>query len=63
MAYYRVCSRCGGNLDPGERCTCREKSEQLRNKFKLLTTVTDSGQIEIGGLHERKGVGDIGAMP
>lgn len=22
MAYYRVCARCGANLDPGEHCDC-----------------------------------------
>lgn len=21
---YRTCPRCGANLDPGERCDCRE---------------------------------------
>lgn len=63
MAYYRVCPLCGAHLDPQEFCVCQEKSEQLRKKFELITIVSDSGQIEIGGLHERKGVGDIGAMP
>lgn len=63
MAYYRTCPICGGNLDPQERCTCQARSEQLRKKFKLLTTATDSGQIEIGGLYEHKSAGNIGAMP
>lgn len=22
MSYYRVCRRCGANLDPGEKCDC-----------------------------------------
>lgn len=22
MAYYHKCTRCGANLDPGERCDC-----------------------------------------
>lgn len=24
MAYFRQCPYCGANLDPGERCDCRE---------------------------------------
>lgn len=24
MAYYWTCPECGSNLDPGERCDCRE---------------------------------------
>lgn len=26
MSYYKVCSYCGCNLDPGERCDCKEKA-------------------------------------
>lgn len=25
VGYYRTCPNCGANLDPGERCDCREK--------------------------------------
>ena len=25
---YRVCPNCGCNLDPGERCDCKERAEQ-----------------------------------
>lgn len=24
MAYYKTCPFCGNNLDPGERCECRD---------------------------------------
>ena len=24
MSYYNVCPHCGANLDPGERCDCRD---------------------------------------
>lgn len=51
MAYYRTCSDCGCTLDPCEKCDCQERAEQLRKKFELITTVSDNGQIEIGGLH------------
>lgn len=23
--YYKTCSECGSNLDPGERCVCRKE--------------------------------------
>ena len=29
MAYYRVCSNCGSNLDPGERCDCEREQKSL----------------------------------
>ncbi len=25
MAYYKTCSYCGANLDPGEKCDCQER--------------------------------------
>lgn len=28
MAYYKVCPGCGGNLDPGEKCSCKERHER-----------------------------------
>lgn len=28
MAYYNVCPDCGGCLDPGEKCNCREEREK-----------------------------------
>ncbi len=28
MAYYKKCSCCGANLDPGEICWCQEKDEK-----------------------------------
>lgn len=27
MAFYRVCSCCGANLDFGERCDCQDKEK------------------------------------
>ncbi len=35
MAYYHTCPRCGANLDPGEKCECRElPPEELRKQRK-----------------------------
>lgn len=30
MAYYNVCPDCGANLDPGEKCDC--KNERIRSR-------------------------------
>lgn len=30
MAYYRICPRCGCNLDPGEPCDCEEEEKRER---------------------------------
>lgn len=27
MAYYHTCEYCGTNLDPGEKCDCREEDK------------------------------------
>ena len=29
MAYFNTCPLCGANLDPGEKCDCREKEKTL----------------------------------
>lgn len=26
--YYQTCSRCGANLDPGEKCDCRDERRE-----------------------------------
>lgn len=28
MAFYNVCPHCGANLDPGERCDCKEQQSE-----------------------------------
>lgn len=28
MPYYNTCPYCGDHLDPGERCSCREKNQE-----------------------------------
>lgn len=29
MSYYHTCPHCRANLDPGERCDCREDEKTL----------------------------------
>lgn len=50
MAYYHVCPDCNALLDPGEKCDCYKKSEQLRKKYELLTIVSSDGQFIFGGI-------------
>lgn len=46
MAYFRRCPYCGCNLDPGERCDCREdrdKEEEKRNGQKTAERQSPGG--------------------
>lgn len=36
MAYYNVCPKCGGTLDPGEHCDCEEVKEREPHKWERL---------------------------
>lgn len=29
MPYYKTCQLCGANLDPGERCDCKESAPSV----------------------------------
>lgn len=46
--YFRICPRCGCNLDPGERCDCleveeaKEKEKQERLKQMEENVCVDS---------------------
>ena len=36
MSYCKECPYCGANLDPGERCSCREeKAEEKEQVVKI----------------------------
>ena len=43
--YYNECPFCGCNLDPGERCDCRDEKEKKKSKFEDLLTISSDGQI------------------
>lgn len=34
MAYFRICKYCGANLDPCERCDCRDRKKIYVEQFK-----------------------------
>ena len=43
--YYNECTFCGCNLDPGERCECRDEKEKKKRKVEDLLTISSGGQI------------------
>lgn len=50
MAYYRICPRCGCNLDPGEQCDCEEeekREQERREKMfdRLVVLEANSNQL------------------
>ncbi len=46
MKYYNVCSKCGCNLDPGEKCDCESEAKK-REEFmeKQLIVSHKTGQL------------------
>lgn len=36
---YRTCEHCGANLDPDERCDCRDKLEQREEELQKMVEV------------------------
>lgn len=43
--YFNVCSICGSNLDPGEKCDCMQNSEQVKKlRDKVVDNATKDGQ-------------------
>lgn len=56
MAYYNVCPNCGCNLDPGEKCDCRDKksSKKYEEYFEdHLKIPKGTGQIAFSWDSER----------
>lgn len=45
MAYYNVCSNCGCNLDPGEKCDCEREKIKQEEKYQKLFKVDRRGQM------------------
>lgn len=64
MAYYNVCPLCGCNLDPGERCECKEmaaKEQENRKVFYNNWLVTEGMSGQMTFAFEHPGGGAIGA--
>lgn len=55
--YYRVCQFCGSNLDPSERCECRQERKGKDNRFMALLGCDENGQI-IMKVEELKSAGN-----
>ena len=36
MAYFGVCDKCNGTLDPGEHCDCENKIDEVKQLQKEL---------------------------
>lgn len=49
MRYFRPCPYCGANLDPGERCECQDKKEQVNRFFASVLQEEENGQMAIQG--------------
>lgn len=45
--YYMECPYCGSNLDPGEKCDCRDKKEEKTEEMKKLYFSDSNGQMTI----------------
>ena len=37
MTYYKTCSSCLANLDPGERCDCEREEEEISSFYKKIS--------------------------
>lgn len=36
---YRTCEHCGANLDPDEKCDCREELERREEELRKMVEV------------------------
>lgn len=43
--YYRECPWCGSNLDPDERCECRKRAQEQKEKILAMYKDGEDGQI------------------
>ena len=52
--YFNVCKNCGANLDPGEKCDCREEEQKSFRFFENVFSEEPDGQMVIGGMQSEK---------
>jgi len=54
--YYRVCERCGCNLDPGEKCDCtKNEKASLDGYMNVAGKESEHKQIEIKNIRNMEG--------
>lgn len=52
--YFNVCKNRGANLDPGEKCDCREQEQKRFRFFESVFSEDSDGQMVIGGLFNER---------
>lgn len=50
MAFYKTCSICGANLDPGEKCNCEDENAMEQEKTESESYVFEGWE----DIHEEK---------
>ena len=40
MAYYNTCLTCGCNLDPGEKCDCKNEKKEAEQRYDKIVRIT-----------------------
>ena len=45
--FYRTCPCCGSNLDPGEKCECRDVARKKKERITSLFENGSDGQIKM----------------
>ena len=48
MAYYKTCPYCGDNNDPGERCSCQNKTKADLDSNACFTKSVSREQLLLG---------------
>lgn len=43
--FFRECPYCGCNLDPGERCDCRDQEQRKKDRLAELVERDQFGQM------------------
>lgn len=56
MAYFRICPKCGCNLDPGEQCDCEQEKTRKINDMQNLFRTGKNGQMTLCLMKEERAV-------
>lgn len=54
--YYKICSNCGANLDPGERCDCEEERQKQTDRIISMMKINKDGQYELAMVEDVHGI-------